>query len=290
MQKTIAITCGDPAGIGPEIVAAALKSTLPNGYKFLVIGDDAENIKVGEPSKASAKCAVEYLDKAIELAAEHKAEAIVTAPLSKKAINDAGIDFIGQTEYIAAKTNSHNPVMLFVGDKLKVALVTRHIALKKVTLVLTQERIVSTLSVCAEGLRKYFGIISPTIAVCGLNPHAGEGGTFGREEINIIVPAIELAKSKGLNVMGPFPADTLFRKALKEKYDLILAMYHDQGLAPIKALGDSVNVTLGLPFVRTSPDHGTAFDIAGKGVADHTSMIAAIKLACQMLDAKKTLF
>lgn len=181
---------------------------------------------------------------------------------------------------------------MFVGDKLKVALVTRHIPLRKVLIALTIEKIFTTIKLSSEALIKFFGITYPKIAVAGLNPHSGEGGTLGKEEITTIIPAIEKAKKAGYNSTGPYPADTIFTRALKGEFDLVIAMYHDQGLIPVKMFSpDAVNVTVGLPFIRTSPSHGTAYDIAGKGVADPTSMINAINLAYKMACVEeKTLF
>jgi len=220
------------------------------------------------------------------------AAAMVTAPVSKASIRQSGYDFIGHTELLAQKTLSRKVTMMFAAPQLKVALVTTHIAYKKVLLYLTADKILSTIEQTDDGLRKYFKIAQPRIAICGLNPHAGEGKAFGNEESRIIEPAIKLARERKINCTGPAPADSIFYRAVKGEFDAVVALYHDQGLIPIKTLAfsDAVQVTLGLPFIRTSPAHGVAYDIAGKGIANPASMIEAIKLAASMGNQGGALF
>ena len=270
----LAITLGDPAGIGPEVVDKALLDRW-----------DAEFTVVGSRSGGGRE-ALAAIDEAIDLALAKKVDGIVTAPGSKERITKLGVPFVGHTEHLAARAGVKLPVMLFVAGSLRVALVTTHAAIRKLPALLTPDRILGILRETSNGLRDFFGVLEPRLAVCGLNPHAGEGGEFGREEIDVIAPAIELARKEGLRAEGPYAADTIWKRPC----DAIVAMYHDQGLGPIKAMHpDAVNVTLGLPFVRTSPDHGTAFDIAGKGVADPGPMKAAIRTAIAMCGARRTL-
>jgi 4-hydroxythreonine-4-phosphate dehydrogenase len=257
----LAVTLGDPAGIGPEVVDKALRESY-----------DAEFTVLGSRS-GGGKEALAAIDEAVDLALAKKVDGIVTAPVSKERIAKLGVPFTGHTEHLAARAGAKTPVMFFVAGSLRVALVTTHVSLRKLPGMITVERILGILRETSKGLTERFGIAEPRLAVCGLNPHAGEAGEFGREEIETIAPAVE--------------ADTVWKRPC----DAIVAMYHDQGLGPIKAMHpDAVNVTLGLPFVRTSPDHGTAFDIAGKGIADPKPMIAAIRLAVEMCRAKRTLF
>jgi 4-hydroxythreonine-4-phosphate dehydrogenase len=270
----LAVTLGDPAGIGPEVVDRALADPW-----------DAELVVVGSRT-GGAREALAAIDEAIDLALARKVDGIVTAPVSKERISRLGVPFSGHTEHLAARCGVTQPVMLFVAGALRVALVTTHAPVRKLPGLITAGRILGVLRETSRGLRDFFGVLEPRLAVCGLNPHAGEGGEFGREEIDVIAPAIELARKEGLRAEGPYAADTIWKRPA----DGIVAMYHDQGLGPIKAMHpDAVNVTLGLPFVRTSPDHGTAFDIAGKGVADAGPMKAAIRLAMGMCGARKTL-
>ncbi len=271
---TLAITLGDPSGIGPEIVDKSLRESFDAG--FTVLGSRS----------GGAKEALAAIDQAIDLALAKKVDGIVTAPVSKERIAKLGVPFVGHTEYLAARAGVKLPVMCFVAGGLRVALVTTHVSLRKLPPMITPDRVLGVLRETSKGVRESFGVLEPRLAVCGLNPHAGEGGEFGREEIEVIAPAIELARKEGIKAEGPFAGDTVWKRPC----DAIVAMYHDQGLGPIKAMHpDAVNVTLGLPFVRTSPDHGTAFDIAGKGVADPAPMIAAIRLAIEMCRAKRTL-
>ena len=270
----LAVTLGDPAGIGPEVVDKALKESY-----------DAELTVLGSRA-GGGKEALAAIDQALDLALAKKIDGIVTAPVSKERIVKTGVPFIGHTEHLAARAGVKQPVMCFVAGPLRVALVTTHVSLRKLPAMITADRILGILRETSAGLRDFFGVLEPRLAVCGLNPHAGESGEFGREEIETIAPAIEAARKEGIKAEGPYAADTVWKRPC----DAIIAMYHDQGLGPIKAMHpDAVNVTLGLPFVRTSPDHGTAFDIAGKGVADPKPMIAAIRLAVEMCRAKKPL-
>jgi 4-hydroxythreonine-4-phosphate dehydrogenase len=268
----LAITLGDPSGIGPEVVDKALRGSF-----------DAELSVLGSRT-GGAREALTAIDQALDLALSKKVDGIVTAPVSKKRIANLGIPFVGHTEYLAGRAGVGLPVMLFVAGERRVALVTTHVSVRNLPEMITPDRILGVLRETSRGLHESFGILEPSLAVCGLNPHAGEGGEFGREEIELIAPAIELARREGIKATGPFSGDTVWKRPC----DAIVAMYHDQGLAPIKAMHpDAVNVTLGLPFVRTSPDHGTAFDIAGRGVADASPMTAAIRLAIQMCLARR---
>ncbi len=270
----LAVTLGDPAGIGPEVVDKALRERF-----------DAEITVLGARS-GGAKEALAAVDEAADLALAKRIDGIVTAPVSKERIARLGIPFTGHTEYLAARAGVKLPVMCFVAGTLRVTLVTTHVSIRKVPALLTADRILGVLRETSRGLRERFGVLEPRLAVCGLNPHAGEGGEFGREEIEVIAPALELARKEGIRAEGPYAADTVWKRSA----DAVVAMFHDQGLGPIKAMHpDAVNVTLGLPFVRTSPDHGTAFDIAGKGLADPGPMIAALRLAVEMCNAGKPL-
>jgi 4-hydroxythreonine-4-phosphate dehydrogenase len=302
---------GDPSGIGAEVTLKALASPKIKGLAdFLIIGDsfvlertakilgckicanilDMANVPekyfaYGRSSMTFGRASMQYLDMALELIAAGSAEALVTAPVNKASIKSDGFaGFQGHTEYIAEKFGVKNFAMMFFGDGLKAVPVTRHIALKTVAKALTTDLIYRTIELADNFLKEHFRIKRPRIAVCGLNPHAGESGAFGNEEADIIIPAIKRAARSSVNVYGPLPADAVFYDALKKKYDVVIAMYHDQALAPFKMLyfSSGVNLTLGLPFIRTSPDHGTAFNIAGKGAADPGSMIEAIKLACSL--------
>jgi 4-hydroxythreonine-4-phosphate dehydrogenase len=270
----LAVTLGDPAGIGPEVADKALRESY-----------DAEIAILGSRS-GGAREALAAIDEALELALPGKVQGIVTAPVSKERISKLGVPFTGHTEYLAARSGVRQPVMLFAAGPLRVALVTTHVSIRRLPSLITADRVLGTIRGTARGLREDFGILEPRLAVCGLNPHAGEGGEFGREEIEVIAPAVEIARKEGIRAEGPYAADTVWKRPC----DAIVAMSHDQGLGPVKAMHpDAVNVTLGLPFVRTSPDHGTAFDIAGKGVADPRPMIAAIRLAVEMCRARRTL-
>jgi 4-hydroxythreonine-4-phosphate dehydrogenase len=248
----------------------------------------------GRPDAANAGAVQRSIEHAVGLVQAHAARAVVTNPLSKSVLYRAGFGFPGHTEYLASLAHVSGapplPVMMLVADELKVVPVTIHIPLKEVAGTLSRDLIVATLLTTARDMRRYFGLARPRLAVTGLNPHAGEDGTMGREEIEIIAPAIETAQAQGIDVTGPHPADTLFHAEARNRYDAVIAMYHDQALIPFKTLAfeHGVNVTLGLPFLRTSPDHGTAFALAGTGKASPRSLLAALRLADTMTaQAKK---
>jgi len=230
---------------------------------------------------------VQCVIKGINLAMNKHIDALVTAPICKEAVHLGGYGYPGHTEMLQTFSGMKRIVMLMVGGKLRVAFATTHIAIKDVPQSINPEGILGTINICNEGLKRHFGLKKPRIAICGLNPHAGEQGIFGDEERKIIIPAIEKARKKGIRCDGPVSADTVFYKALKGAYDVVVAIYHDQGAIPLKlhAFETGVNITLGIPFVRTSPDHGTAYDIAGKGIADPRSMMEAIKTAVKMAKA-----
>jgi len=299
-KKKIGITIGDPTGIGPEVIAKALK--IPAILKlsdFTIIGDEPafkKYFKQLNPRhhllaidkiynhQSAGEKSYLYLQKAVDLLKSKDITALVTAPVSKENIGKNRPDFVGHTEFLADQFNIKNVGMLFVAKAMRTIIVTRHIALNKVSAALTKDLIVKTIILTNDALKNNFKIRNPRIAVCGLNPHAGEGGTIGQEEINTVIPALKRAKRDNIDCRGPYAADTLFTKNNSKNYDAIVAMYHDQGLIPIKTLyfHELVNMTIGLPFIRTSPAHGTAFDIAGKNKADPSSMIEAIKLAAQL--------
>ncbi len=240
-----------------------------------------DQLKPGCPSPATGRAMVRYITKGIDWAMEGRIQALVTCPINKMAMHTAGFDFEGHTELLAYRTGTSDYVMMLSGSRLKVALVTIHIPLAEVSEKLTVEGILKTIHVTDRALKDSFGILQPKLAVAGLNPHGGENGLFGEEESEIILPAVKKARQAGIDVSGPFPPDTLFHRALEGEWDVTIAMYHDQGLIPFKMVhfSDGVNTTLGLPIVRTSVDHGTAYDIAGKGQADPGSLVAAIEMA-----------
>jgi 4-hydroxythreonine-4-phosphate dehydrogenase len=248
---------------------------------------DPAKIKLGQISKAAGKAAIEYLNKAIDLALAKEIDAIVTAPLNKEAIHKAGFRFQGHTEILAARTKTKNYAMMFVSDPLWIMLTTTHLPLREVSRHLTKNKVLKTIQLAHETLSRLRGR-KPKIGVAGLNPHAGEGGIFGKEEIKIIKPAIDEAAKLGINVRGPISPDAIFYLAKSGMFDIVIAMYHDQGLIPLKllAFNRSVNVTVGLPFIRTSVDHGTGFDIAGKGWANPQSLVEAIKVAAHFSKSK----
>lgn len=299
----IAITLGDPCSIGSEIVQKALNQIDLPMENFILIGnkkmygdtpDDVEfidikakNLETGRPSIESGEVAFNSIQKAIELVKEDKINAIVTAPISKYAINLAGHNYSGHTEIFDKFLSNGNAQMLFITDDLRVLLLTRHVPLKEIPKLITQELIEKEVSLLAIELEK-LGIQNPKLAICGLNPHAGEDGLLGTEEKEIIIPAIKNLQSQGINIDGPYPADMLFSKASKtyrkrekQPYDCYISPFHDQGLCAIKSIDidNTVNTTLGLEVLRTSPAHGTAFDIAGKNLANSQSMEEAIKCA-----------
>jgi 4-hydroxythreonine-4-phosphate dehydrogenase len=287
MSCRVGITLGDQAGIGPEIVRAALASgRLPIDVEYSVIGP-AIDCSLGQPTTNSARAAFDALEEAAQLALHGKLDAIVTAPINKSRMYEIGFKFPGQTEYFADRSGTKNFAMLLTGGKLTVALVTVHLPLREAIAALNSEEIVRVGLLLHDFLRRR-GIDNPRIAVAGLNPHAGENGALGREEVDLIEPAVQQLQSKIENrkskIAGPFSPDTIFHHAANGAWDAVLCMYHDQGLIPLKlhAFHEGVNVTLGLPFPRTSPDHGTAFDIAGKNTARPDSMIAAINLAVEL--------
>ena len=317
----IAITSGEPAGIGPDLCALIAKQ--PFSAELVVIGDpelirkraaqrefplsinlfDPDNVKMHRPGsltvlphslarkvragqldKNNSGYVIGMLDIACEGCMNGLFDAMVTAPLHKGVINDAGLPFTGHTEYLAKKTGGYQPVMMLATPDLRVALMTTHAPLSAIPEMITEELILSVTRIIDQDLRHRFNIDTPRIAVCGLNPHAGEGGHLGLEEINTIIPALEKLASEGINVRGPLPADTAFTPYQLRQYDVVLAMYHDQGLPVLKhqGFGNAVNVTLGLPIIRTSVDHGTALDLAGTGNIDEGSLCAAINMAMEL--------
>jgi len=326
-RPRLAITCGEPAGIGPEIaLKAALQ--LQGTADCLLVGDAAQlrslaaqasmavdllvvpafalwpaaqqvktQIAVVDSPLAVPACAgkldvrnamavIQSLDLAIAAALAGEIDGIVTGPVQKSMINAAGLAFSGHTEYLAEKTGTSQVVMMLVGGGLRVALATTHLALKEVAAAIEFDSLTRTIAILHHDLQTRFGLARPRILVTGLNPHAGEGGYLGREEIEVITPVLEAAQARGWQVSGPYPADTLFQPKYHNEADCVLAMYHDQGLPVLKhaSFGQGVNITLGLPVIRTSVDHGTALDLAAKGPghADCSSMLEAVRLACQM--------
>jgi 4-hydroxythreonine-4-phosphate dehydrogenase len=288
----IGITLGDCAGIGPETVDLALKSgRVPDSAEYVAIGRQPD-CKPGAPTIETARAAAAALEEAVTRARRGELNAIVTGPIHKARMYEAGFKFPGQTEFFAERCGVKNFAMCLTGGKMTVALVTAHIPLSQVPGALKQSEIVRVGSLLLDFLKRR-AIDSPRIAVAGLNPHAGESGKIGREEIEIIAPAVaELQKSCGARstITGPASPDTIFHRAAEGEFDAVLCMYHDQGLIPLKlhAFHNGVNVTLGLPFPRTSPDHGTAFEIAGKGIARADSMIAAINLVVELSQNRKS--
>ena len=318
----VALTAGEPAGIGPEIAAAAWASLRGGSEPFFWIGDPAHlppdtpvrlidapaesaaafagalpvlphdfgpAATPGVAQAAHARAVIEVIARAVDLSQSGRAAAVCTCPIHKKALIDgAGFAYPGHTEYLAALAGVDRVVMMLASDQLRVVPATIHIPLAAVPGALTANLLDRTIRITHAGLERDFGIPAPRIAVAGLNPHAGEGGAMGHEDETLIAPVIGALRRDGLDVTGPHPADTLFHAAARARYDACVAMYHDQALIPIKTLDfdRGVNVTLGLPFIRTSPDHGTALDIAGKGVANPTSTIEALRLAARMAVAR----
>jgi 4-hydroxythreonine-4-phosphate dehydrogenase len=294
-RKPLVITAGEPAGVGPEICNALVGTRFEQ--RVVVIGDRRRiderlatidtpfpvEVKPGKPTPANAATLLSGLRRAAEGCLAGEFAGMVTAPLAKSVIADSGVPFTGHTEYLARMTGATVPVMMLVAGDLRVALATTHVPLREVADAVTPGILDAVLRILHADLRTRFGIDRPDIVVCGLNPHAGEEGHIGREEIDIITPTLDSLRAEGLRVRGPLPADTAFTPAAGHK-DAVLAMYHDQGLPVLKfaGFGHAVNVTLGLPIVRTSVDHGTAFDIAGTGRADPGSLLAAVDLALQM--------
>lgn len=292
LRSPLVVTAGEPAGVGPELCNALADS--PFATDVIVIGDASMlddrlqvidmpfpvRVEPGKPDPANAQTLLDGLTMAVNGCLDGRFAGMVTAPLAKSVIADSGVKFTGHTEYLAALTNTELPVMLLVAGDLRVALASTHLPLRDVADAITAERLLRVIEVLHTGLQSRFGIAAPEIVVCGLNPHAGERGHLGTEDDEIIAPAVDAMRQKGINVRGPVPADTAFTPAAGHA-DAVLAMYHDQGLPVVKyaGFGHAVNVTLGLPIIRTSVDHGTAFDIAGKGQADPGSLLAAVELA-----------
>ncbi|WP_267257255.1 4-hydroxythreonine-4-phosphate dehydrogenase PdxA [Coxiella endosymbiont of Ornithodoros maritimus] len=306
-MKSIAITLGDPAGIGPDILIKLAQHNL--SVPLYVIADQdllanranklgltlpsnlviqhvplKKPCLIGKPNPANAEYILETLHIAATGCQRNDHKAMVTGPVSKAVINKAGIAFTGHTEWLAKLAGVQRTVMLFVTNKLKVALYTTHIPLADVPSSLAPSTLKESIQILQKGLQKYFSIPNPRIIICGLNPHAGENGYLGKEEINVIEPVVKALNTEGFLLTGPLPADTAFTPSHSHHADAILALYHDQGLPVVKALGfgQAVNVTLGLPFLRTSVDHGTAFDLAGTDRADESSLLAAVKLAATL--------
>jgi 4-hydroxythreonine-4-phosphate dehydrogenase len=319
--RPLALTLGDPAGVGPEIVAKAWAALRGGDVRFLVVGDYAtlagagavvqriatpdeawrlfpQALPVldlplatpavsGQPSAAAAPSVIRWIETATELALRGEVAGVVTAPIAKAPLYEAGFKFPGHTEFLGELTAAapfddvRGPVMMLTARDLRVTLVTVHAPLARVPSLVTGEAIVHAGLVTAQALSRDFGVEAPRVAVAGLNPHAGESGGIGREEIEIVEPAVRALRAFGVDAAGPYPADSLFPEEMRARYDAAVCLYHDQALIPVKMLDfwGGVNVTLGLPIVRTSPDHGTAFDIAGRGIARPDSLIAAIRLA-----------
>ena len=304
MRQTLGITLGDPAGIGPEVTSAALRDGAGAGADVRVYGDTealeraggvppgtslvpfaSAKSEPGKPDPAASRGVVESIRAAARDCLDGRVDALVTGPISKQLLARAGFDYPGHTELLAELAGSSEAVMLLVGGGLRVALATVHCALREVPERLSIPGLLSVLRVLDRDLVERFALPRPRIGVCGLNPHAGEAGRFGDEEQRIIEPAVEAAQAAGIAAQGPFAADSLFHRAVSGEFDCVLGMYHDQALGPLKvhAFGRAVNVTLGLPIIRTSVDHGTAFDVAGRGRADPSSMIQAIRLARELV-------
>jgi 4-phospho-D-threonate 3-dehydrogenase / 4-phospho-D-erythronate 3-dehydrogenase len=331
-RPLLAISMGDPAGIGPEVTLKALAE--PDLYSWcrpLIIGDgrilaraaslcgadaprfeplddpasgsytpgrlplldlqnaDPELCPLGQVSAPSGRAAVEYVLRGVELALAKQVDALVTAPLNKEAMNLAGYHYAGHTELLAERTGSTRVSMLLTGPKLRVVHVSTHVSLREAIERVTVERVGQVIDLAQESMR-LLGIANPRIAVAGLNPHASEGGLFGDEEERFIIPALAAARARGLDVRGPYPPDTIFLRASQGEFDVVVAMYHDQGHVPMKLLGfdSGVNVSVGLPIIRTSVDHGTAFDIAQRGIARAESMRQALEVAAQMVRARQS--
>ena len=302
-RPRIALSVGDPAGIGPEVVAAALRAIPAADAELFVYGDlDAvrraggvldgvatrafasASVQPGRPDPAAASGIIASIQAAARDCLSGALDAMVTAPISKEVIAAGGFAYPGHTELLEETCGAGRAVMLLVGRGLRVGLATIHCALRDVPALLSPAGIAEVLGIMHADLERRFGLHAARIAVCGLNPHAGEAGRFGDEEARVIAPAVAAARARGVAASGPFAADSLFHRAVSGEFDAVLAMYHDQGLGPLKthAFGQAVNVTLGLPIVRTSVDHGTAFDIAGQGRADAGSMLEAVRLALEL--------
>ncbi|HWA30488.1 MAG TPA: 4-hydroxythreonine-4-phosphate dehydrogenase PdxA [Rhizomicrobium sp.] len=303
------ITMGEPAGVGPELAVAAWHALGGRigqralklagvGSVFRAFGDipkDAliethalgADLRVGHADPMNTHAVVDAIDTAVAMAMQGAAGAVVTAPINKASLMRGGFEYAGHTDYLQKITEAPRAVMMLVGGGLRVAPLTTHISISEVPKRISEVAIVETGEIILRALKRDFGIVKPRLAVSGLNPHAGEDGEIGKEDVKIVRPACEALRAEG-DVIGPLPADTMFHEEARAKYDAALCMYHDQALIPLKTLAfwDGVNVTLGLPIVRTSPDHGTALSLAGKGKADARSMIAAIRMAAEMADAR----
>jgi 4-hydroxythreonine-4-phosphate dehydrogenase len=317
-HKPVALTCGEPAGIGPEIAAKAVgcgvpffwigdPRHLPDGTRWQAIASPDEQVPdgalpvlvhdfpgtavPGAPDPRHAQGVIDVIARAVALVQDGQASAVCTAPINKKALKDgAGFAFPGHTEYLSHLAGDVPVVMMLACPALRVVPATIHIPIADVPGALTAAGLEQVIRLTRAGLQRDFGIPAPRIAVAGLNPHAGEGGAMGGEEVAMIAPLLAHMRAEGFDLRGPLPADTMFHAGARAGYDAAICMYHDQALIPIKTLdfAGGVNVTLGLPFVRTSPDHGTAFDIAGKGIADATSLIAALRMAWDMSLLRQT--
>lgn len=327
----LALSMGEPAGVGPEIIAAAWTALKAGGPVFVVVGDAAllraqgqpvqtvpaasdaaavfgraipvldiplpAAVAPGRPDAANAGTVADWIEQAVNLAMSGEASGVVTAPIAKAPLYAAGFRFPGHTEFIAELTidapfaGTRGPVMMLTAKDLRACLVTIHSPLAEVPELVTIERVCRTARVVHEAMKRDFGVSAPRLALAALNPHAGEGGAIGLEEIEVLDPAVEILRGEGIRITDPLPADTLFHDDARATYDAVLCLYHDQALIPVKTLDfwGGVNTTLGLPVIRTSPDHGTGFDIAGKGVARADSLIAAIRLAGQMAAARAAL-
>jgi len=313
----IALTCGEPAGVGPELAAKAWQE-LGTALPFFLIGDarhlpkEISAIEIADPAETAdaarhgipllahpfaapatagiatpenAQGVIDVIQRGVDLVQTGAASALCTGPIHKKALQDgAGFGFPGHTEFLAHLAGVKQVVMMLASDQLRVVPVTIHIAVSQVPAALTADLLAENIRITHAALQRDFGLLAPRIAVAGLNPHAGEGGAMGMEEIEMIVPVLDQLRGEGLDISGPMSADTMFHSRARAAYDVAICMYHDQALIPIKTLDfdRGVNVTLGLPFIRTSPDHGTAFDIAGRGIAKPTSLIEALKMAERM--------
>ena len=329
-RPIIAITMGDPSGVGPEIIARTFADPeVRQNCRHLVLGDplamkralaitgeglaieviddgmppvddvdgriylrpisrlNAADMAFGAPTRASGVAVYDYITTAAQLCLSGEVAGMATAPINKEALNRAGYHYPGHTELLAELTGTDQFVMMLAGDRLRVSLVTIHEALSNVPRLVTFEKVLSTIRITHRDVSRYFRK-DPRLAVLSLNPHCGEGGLFGDEEARVIAPAIAAARAEGIDAVGPLSADTLFHFAVEGRYDAVVCMYHDQGLIPLKLLhfDDGVNVTLGLPIIRTSVDHGTAYDLAGTGKANHRSMVAAVLLAARMASVR----
>ncbi|GAN69537.1 4-hydroxythreonine-4-phosphate dehydrogenase PdxA [Acetobacter orleanensis] len=319
----LVLTQGDPAGIGPEITVKAWEALRETGPSFVFLGDptlldaaapvrvvgtiaEARNVfqdaipvlplslaapvTPGMPDSRNAGSVIESITQAVRLVQKGQASAVVTNPISKDVVKQAGFTHPGHTGYLAELCGvPGQDVMMLAGPSLRVVPVTVHVALRKAIEQLTPELIIRTARTTVDGLKRNFGLSNPRVAVAGLNPHAGEGGLMGREELECIIPAIRTLQAEGVAITGPLPPDTMFTPEARARYDVALCMYHDQGLIPLKTLdmAEGVNITLGLPIIRTSPDHGTAFDIAGTGKADAHSLLAALRLAATLVENRR---